>query len=409
MQCCLYGYDGHAFDIDYYNKNNTYQYNYGHDCDAAGIMLCSSQAPGNDPDPNDKVVSNSIIRYNVFANNGRNPTLITRGDIFLQSFDQGVGYGSIDGVQIYNNTSIWNPAGNYPSFMIMPQTSFSGTLPRIFRNNVIISSTPELVTIAEPEVASFLLDFNQYWSTNGDPAWDWGGAVYYSLEGFKQGAGQEANGTYEDHLIDAPAYMPGNPLAPFVDSAMEAAADAGSSEKILGSGMAAPKFKLETVNGEEIGTDDLLGDVVLLSFINTGSTGKASASSGLEGYSEKLQSSLAQINFLKSMDAQFGSKGVRVVLVDSSYINGGSRKANDDYLQNFRYDFNLGSIPLLKDSKSSGIAAKYSVSNLPATFIISSDGTLLHRWDNVAYTWQMGLMLEELVGAPKYRAARTGQ
>ena len=52
--------DGGAFDIDYYNSNNTYQYNYGHDNMAYCVAIFGS---GN------SATVNSIVRYNVCSNN----------------------------------------------------------------------------------------------------------------------------------------------------------------------------------------------------------------------------------------------------------------------------------------------------------------------------------------------------
>ena len=60
--------DGGAFDIDYRQTNSTVQYCYGHDCSGYGVSVFG----GDSTSP----TVNSVVRYNVFANNGRDPKFV---------------------------------------------------------------------------------------------------------------------------------------------------------------------------------------------------------------------------------------------------------------------------------------------------------------------------------------------
>src|SRR5262249_14956875 len=85
--------DGGCFDVDFFNRRNTYQYNYGHDCDGYGISIYGALHD---------VTTDTVIRYNVFANNSRK---IKVGALHTACWDG----GALDGVQFYNNTIYHNP------------------------------------------------------------------------------------------------------------------------------------------------------------------------------------------------------------------------------------------------------------------------------------------------------------
>jgi hypothetical protein len=53
--------------------------------------------------------SNSIVRFNICSNNARSATYAPlQGDIFIGTWDG----GTLDGIQIYNNTANWSPAAD---------------------------------------------------------------------------------------------------------------------------------------------------------------------------------------------------------------------------------------------------------------------------------------------------------
>ena len=125
------GADGGAFDLDYFSSNGNYQYNYAHDNSAYCVGLFGAEG---------QPTVNSIFRYNICAGNGTQATLVDgspkegRGEIYVCTWDR----GSLDGVQIYNNTLYvtstvtvdWCSGG----------TARYGTKPMTFRNNLIVST-----------------------------------------------------------------------------------------------------------------------------------------------------------------------------------------------------------------------------------------------------------------------------
>ena len=160
-------------------------------------------------------------------------------------------------------------------------------------------------------------------------------------------------------------------------------------------GSTAPDFALQAVRGGEYRTADLKRQPILLSFINT----QAEASS------DTADPSRAQIVFLKSMQEQYGPKGLVVWIVGGARMATG-KQPTQDQLINFTYDWQLEDIPVLDDSDSS-VARSYGVESTPVTFLIDVDGVIRQRWDTFASASQLALSIEALVGAPAQRTAAT--
>lgn len=77
--------DGQAFDIDGYNQNVTYQYNYTHD-NIGGFMLVAPRGFG---------IQNNTVRYNISENDFL---------YFFNSFGHGKREMDMTGIEVYNNT-----------------------------------------------------------------------------------------------------------------------------------------------------------------------------------------------------------------------------------------------------------------------------------------------------------------
>lgn len=186
------GVDGGAFDIDYWSVNNIIQYNYGHD--NQGYCLAVFGAGG-------RATTGSVVRYNVCANNGRlagNTVQIgsKQGDFYTATWNG----GSIDGLQVYNNTFYWNPASSEPA-VVNKGANMTGS--NAFRNNLIVSTVDKLIW----SDSNLAFNNNQYFYTNGPAAW-WGynGGWWNTLSAYQSGSGQDSAGRYGDPLLNSSGY-----------------------------------------------------------------------------------------------------------------------------------------------------------------------------------------------------------
>ena len=187
-----WGGDGGDFDIDYYNDNNVVQYNYGHD--SAGYCVAFFGAGG-------RASVDNVFRYNVCSNNGRRSDLSKQGEVFIHTWDN----GSLNGVQIYNNTFYWNPASNAPAFSTSDAT-YSGSEPRFFENNIIYATVPDMIQTS----SAFALDNNIYWTTSGSgPSWEVDGATYTSFSAYRATAHQDSHSYYTNPMLRDPTYHAG--------------------------------------------------------------------------------------------------------------------------------------------------------------------------------------------------------
>ena len=183
--------DGGDYDIDVWNTNNIVQYNYGHDSIGYCVSVFSA----------DNVVStDNIIRYNVCSNNARLANSPDPGEIFMNTNGAPIS-GTLDGVQVYNNTFYWNPATPGPAFNTV-NANFSGTNPNFFKNNIIYSTVPYLVQTT----SDFVLDNNIYWTVGAAPDWNFNGVDYKDLASYQAATGQDAHSLFTDPMLNTPAY-----------------------------------------------------------------------------------------------------------------------------------------------------------------------------------------------------------
>jgi hypothetical protein len=181
--------DGGDFDIDYFNDDNVVQYNYGHD--SAGYCVAFFGAGG-------RASHNNIFRFNVCSNNGRRSDLSKEGEVFVHTWDE----GSLDGVQIYNNTFYWNPAVNSALFN-SSDALFSGAAPRFFKNNIIYATVPDLILMT----SAFTFDNNIYWTTSASgPNLQFGGTTYTSFAAYQFSTKEDIHSYYLDPMVDSVGY-----------------------------------------------------------------------------------------------------------------------------------------------------------------------------------------------------------
>lgn len=150
--------DGGGYDLDAGVSNSVVQYNYSHDNDGPGLLLCGCQ-------PNAGATNNNLFRYNISQNDGR------------KNFGSGIavagGYEMNNNV-FYNNTIYWNKTDvDFGAAVGVFSSSGAGQQPYEnlgFYNNILIAENGfPLIYVAQPEIGAGL-DFqrNLYWS-GGQP------------------------------------------------------------------------------------------------------------------------------------------------------------------------------------------------------------------------------------------------
>ncbi|HMJ05199.1 MAG TPA: right-handed parallel beta-helix repeat-containing protein, partial [Chthoniobacterales bacterium] len=148
------GVDGGGFDIDYWSTNTVVQYNYAHDNQAYGVGIFAAE---------NKPTVNSIVRYNIFANNGTKRVGDGAEEIYLATWNK----GKLDGVQIYNNI-IYSTGRGAVGTMGNAKPAFT-TKPVSFMNNLVVSTAPNVTGSGMTQVP-FLRDYNLYFYTLGNVA-----------------------------------------------------------------------------------------------------------------------------------------------------------------------------------------------------------------------------------------------
>jgi hypothetical protein len=193
--------DGGDFDIDGWSNNNTVQYNYGHD--AAGYCVSVFSATG-------ATGSGNIIRNNVCSYNDQLANIADPGEIFMNTNFTAVS-GTLDGVEVYNNTFYWNPVTPGPAFDTV-DANFSGANPNLFENNIVYSTVPNLIETT----TDFTLNNNIYWTVGAAPDWNINGVDYTDLASYQSATGQDAQSLFTDPLLNSPTYHAiGRPVSAF--------------------------------------------------------------------------------------------------------------------------------------------------------------------------------------------------
>ena len=166
------------------------------------VIAWHSSAPARGP------AVTTFFRFNVCSNNGRRSDLSKQGEVFIHTWDG----GSLDGVEIYNNTFYWNPATNAAAFN-SSDAMFSGSAPRFFKNNIVYSTVPDLILTN----SAFSLDNNIYWTTSESGSnLQFDGATYTSLTSYQIAAKQDAGSYYTDPLLNSANYhAAGRPATAF--------------------------------------------------------------------------------------------------------------------------------------------------------------------------------------------------
>ncbi|MCB1043469.1 MAG: right-handed parallel beta-helix repeat-containing protein [Acidobacteria bacterium] len=100
----------------------------------------------------------------------------------------------------------------------------------VVRNNIFVGRSGETIHYSESGNTANTLDFNLWYATGGQPAWEWRSVHYASYAAFMAGTGQDANGLFADPLLVDPNNGDGHLMvgSPAQDSGDPAASPAVS-------------------------------------------------------------------------------------------------------------------------------------------------------------------------------------
>jgi hypothetical protein len=367
------GVDGGVFDIDYGNIDNIVQYNFAHDSQGYCVSVFGADGVNG-------TSRNSIVRRNLCLNNGRSPRLAQRqGAIYLSTWNG----GWLSGVQIYNNTVVWDPP--IDTAVVVNEADIDAGAPHIFSNNLIVSRVPTLTR------TNSALEFsdNQYWVLgNVAPRWTTSEKDFQSLRALQATTGQEQRSTYLDPnlgLYLEPAATPRGCNPP--------SAQTGDlygrtvAEGISTPGAIAP-FPLAHQPGRPLGALPLIAD------------GKAYALHGWtllallapEGHAG-FDASRSQLVVLQSMLQQFSALGLHVAVAPTARLE-------DEAAVNWSKDWNLGEIQLLANIDPAAAHRELGLSAPIGTLLISPAGKVVHIWNGLVAAPEVELTLRALLGTP---------
>jgi hypothetical protein len=161
--------DGGGLDLDINTKNSIIQYNYSHDNDGAGYLLCCD---GNN--------SGNVVRYNISQNDARK-----------NGFGAIHSYGAINNASIYNNTVYISNISPTPSALLLA----TGMANSRIQNNIFqTSGNAQLAWISNGQIG-VALQGNDYWSGTGSFIIVDSGTTYSSLPNWRTATGREKLGT----------------------------------------------------------------------------------------------------------------------------------------------------------------------------------------------------------------------
>jgi hypothetical protein len=169
------GGDGGGFDIDGGCVNCVMQYNYSHDNDGPGYLICQYSGA--------REFKGNICRYNI----SENDSIGSRRPLGVIHFWSAGTSGGIQDSYVYNNTLYLGPATRSPGIK-----ADSGEIYNTHIYNNIIMTVPgkRVVSLSDTSGGWFFRN-NCYWSSGGPLEIIWGDKTYTSLKSWRSATGQE--------------------------------------------------------------------------------------------------------------------------------------------------------------------------------------------------------------------------
>jgi hypothetical protein len=197
--------DGGAFDIDWGDRNNVVQFNYGHQSKRYCAAIYGAE----------RLETTGTIRDNLCIANSQGPKSGTDFEYYTWNS------GWVGGSSIEHNVSCLAPQAESP--VLWATTDLNALDVRglnRFHHNKVYSTGRLLVDAYSP----LQLDFNSYWSTaKGSPRFNFNKVSYEGFQAYQAGSGQDANGSYGPMAVPADAeaeILPADVLASYRGSAL---------------------------------------------------------------------------------------------------------------------------------------------------------------------------------------------
>lgn len=353
------GVDGGVYDIDWGNDDNIVQYNYAHD--AMGYCVAIFGAGG-------LTTTNSIVRYNVCANNGRSPKLARRqGDVYISTWEG----GSLDGVLVHNNTIFWNPPIDAPA-LNLSDSVFRGSRPNRFVNNVVYSAVPSMLVTGD----KITFERNLYWYPGDQVAkWTVAGKDYAESAAYYAG--------FAAYSVAAPQERSSEPkldwlLSPLSGSPLTAAGSpiaAGGTRDAFGT-------QLRTGQAPDIGAIQAQPAHAPVEHAPATLPRRPGRWTLLLASGKAEAEARSQLVFVQAALAQYGDRWLDAILLA-------------DAKPDLQHDWNLSAVRLLSNS---AIERELDIHSAQALLLISPSGEIVRRWQGFAAPAELGLTLKHYLG-----------
>jgi lysophospholipase L1-like esterase len=155
----------------------------------------------------------------------------------------------------------------------------------------------------------------------------------------------------------------------------------------------APNLDLHLVRGGYFRLRDHRGQPLLLAFVQT----QPDAGAG--------NPSRALVPLLASMDRQYRAAGLKVVLIDETWLaRPGLAAPRREDLLNTTYDWSL-QVPLAEDPDANA-ASSYAVKAVPTTLLVDRSGQIRDRWIGGVHPGDLAVAVQETIGARAEQDAR---
>lgn len=171
------GADGGGFDLDGGCADCVLQYNYSHDNEGAGYLICSW-------DPTQWPCTGAVCRFNVSINDG------------LANDYASIFFWQADGSRVYNNTCLTRHAS--------PLKFHSDTRGHLIANNIFLVDSQDDLPLAKSafDIATNTFSHNLWWRASGGLRFDLPGGRITSLEELARLVGAEGELAADPRLAD---------------------------------------------------------------------------------------------------------------------------------------------------------------------------------------------------------------